>query len=140
MSTLETVLYTGRTHITGGRDGRGRSDDGAIDVKLAHLGSGRPGSNPEQLLGIAWSACFIGAMRIAAADLQVKLPAEPSVDAEVSLGKTNGGLNCGLAMKMSIDLPGLDEAVKQQLVGTAHQTCPYSLATRGNIDVEFVIL
>ena len=140
MSKLDQALHTARTRTTGGRDGSGRSSDGAIDVKLAAPGSGRPGSNPEQLLGIGWSACFIGAMRLAAGKFQLRLPEETAVEAEVTLGKTDGGRHYALAAQLTIDLPGLDGAVKHALVETAHQTCPYSRATRGNIDVQFRIL
>ncbi|ALN91915.1 MULTISPECIES: organic hydroperoxide resistance protein [Lysobacter] len=136
----EQVLYTAHTHTTGGRDGSGRSSDGAIDVKLSTPGSGRPGSNPEQLFGIGYSACFIGAMQLAGARLGIKLPADAAIDAAVSLGKTDGGASYLLSVKLTVILPGLDDARKHQLVEAAHQTCPYSHATRGNVDVEFEIV
>lgn len=139
MTKLAQVLYTAQTRTTGGREGSGRSSDGAIDVKLAAPGSGRSGTNPEQLLGIGWSACFIGALRHAAGKLQARLPEQTAVDAEVALGKTDGG-HYGLAAQLTVDLPGLDDAVKQSLVETAHQTCPYSRAMAGNIEVQFRIL
>jgi osmotically inducible protein OsmC len=136
---LDQVLYTAHTHTTGGREGAGRSSDGAIDVKLSTPGSNRPGTNPEQLFGIGYSACFLGAIQIAGAQFGVKLPKETAIDAEVSLGKTDGGANYALAVTLKVSLPGLDAAVKKQLVDTAHQTCPYSRSIRGNVDVQFEI-
>jgi Ohr subfamily peroxiredoxin len=134
-SSLETVIYTAHTHVTGGRSGAGRSSDGAIDVKLSTPGSGKPGTNPEQLFGIGYSACFLGALQIAAAAKQLRLPENASVDAEVTLGKTAAG-DYQLAVKLSIDLPGFDESLKRELIEAAHQTCPYSRMTRGHVDVE----
>lgn len=138
MSSLETVLYTAHTHVTGGRSGRGQSRDGAIDVQLSSPGSGLPGTNPEQLFGIGYSACFIGALQMSAAARKIKLPEESAVDAEVALGKTADG-DYQLAVTLHVDLPGLDTALKRELVEAAHQTCPYSRMTRGNVDVEFAI-
>ena len=137
---LAQVIYTAHTHTTGGREGSGRSSDGAVDVKLSSPGSGLPGTNPEQLFGIGYSACFIGALQFASAKFGVKLPKEAAVDAEVSLGKADDGVSYGLAVKLKISLPGLDGAVKQQLVETAHQTCPYSRSIRGNVDVQFELV
>lgn len=137
-SSLETVVYTAHTHVTGGRSGAGRSSDGAVDVKLSTPGSGKPGTNPEQLFGIGYSACFIGALQIAAAAKQLRLPENASVDAEVSLGKTAAG-DYQLAVKLNIDLPGFDESLKRELIEAAHQTCPYSRMTRGHVDVELAI-
>ena len=136
---LDKVLYTAQTHTTGGRVGAGKASDGALDVQLSSPGSGKPGTNPEQLFGIGYSACFIGAMQIAGTNLGIKVPDDVAIDASVSLGKTDGGAAYGLAVKMAISLPGLDAQQKQQLVEAAHQTCPYSHATRGNIEVEFAI-
>ncbi|ANN67288.1 organic hydroperoxide resistance protein [Bordetella bronchialis] len=134
--SLETVLYTAHTRTTGGREGAGRSSDGALDVKLGTPGTGQPGTNPEQLFAVGWSACFIGAMQLASRKLGIRLPDDTAVDASVSLGKTAGGAHYALAARLTVTLPGLDEAAKRQLVEEAHQTCPYSRATRGNIDVE----
>ncbi|WP_280155826.1 organic hydroperoxide resistance protein [Piscinibacter sp. XHJ-5] len=136
---LDQVLYTAHTHTTGGREGAGRSSDGAIDVKLSTPGTNRPGTNPEQLFGIGYSACFIGAIEIAGKQLGIKLPSDTAIGAEVSLGKTGGGAHYGLGVKLKVSLPGLDAAVKKQLVETAHQTCPYSRSIRGNVDVQFEI-
>ena len=134
---LDQVLYTAHTHTTGGREGAGRASDGAVDVKLSTPGTGRPGTNPEQLFGIGYSACFIGAIEIAGKQLGIKLPKDTAIDAEVSLGK--GAEGYGLGVKLKVSLPGLDTAVKAQLVETAHQTCPYSRSIRGNVDVQFEI-
>jgi osmotically inducible protein OsmC len=133
MRAIEKVVYTAHTHTAGGREGWGKSSDGELDVKLSPPGSNKPGTNPEQLFGIGYSACFMGAMRRAGA------PDEVSVDADVSLG-TTADQGFALAVKLTINLPGLDSGQKQQLVDGAHQLCPYSHATRGNIDVRFEIL
>jgi len=138
LRTIDKVLYTAHTHTAGGRDGSGKSSDGALDVQLSPPGSNRPGTNPEQLFGIGYSACFIGAMRRAGAPLGIRLPDDVSVDAEVSLGNT-ADQGFALAVKLHVDLPGLTTEQKQQLVNGAHQICPYSHATRGNIDVQFAI-
>lgn len=134
-NSLETVVYTAHTHTTGGRNGAGKSSDGAVDVKLSSPGSGKPGTNPEQLFGIGYSACFLGAIQFAAGKLKVRLPEDAAVDAEVALGKTSGE-EYQLAVKLNVNLPGLDEDIKRQLVEMAHQTCPYSRMTRGHVDVE----
>jgi len=139
LQKIDNVLYTAATHTTGGRDGAGRSSDGALDVQLSPPGSGKPGTNPEQLFGVGYSACFMGAMQIAARQLSIKFPVDTAIDARVSLGKTAGDASYALAVTLSISLPGLDADVKRRLVDAAHQTCPYSAATRGNIEVDFVI-
>ena len=132
---LEKVLYTAHTHTTGGRDGAGSSSDGALNVKLSSPGSGKPGTNPEQLFGVGYSACFMGAMQIVGAAQKIKLPVYTAVDASVSLGRTENDTAYGLAVTLSVSLPGLDRAQAQQLIDGAHQACPYSHATRGNIEV-----
>ncbi len=137
---IDKVLYIAQTRTTGGRAGAGRASDGELEVKLSPPGSGKPGTNPEQLFGVGYSACFIGAMQIASSKLNIKMPTDVVVDASVSLGKTNGGVAYALAVKLAITLPGLESAQKKELVETAHQTCPYSNATRGNIEVEFAIV
>ena len=138
MTTLATVLYTGRTHTVGGREGHARSDDGQLDVALSPPGSGRPGTNPEQLFAAGWSACFEGAMKIAARTLQIAMPADAAIDAEVDLGKVGDGFQ--LQARLNVSLPGLAPAQAQALVDAAHQTCPYSKATRGNIDVQIRVV
>ena len=132
---LEKVLYTAHTHTTGGRDGAGSSSDGALNVKLSSPGSGKPGTNPEQLFGVGYSACFMGAMQIVAAAQKIRLPADTAVYASVSLGRTENDTAYGLAVTLSVSLPGIDRAQAQQLIDGAHQACPYSHATRGNIEV-----
>jgi osmotically inducible protein OsmC len=138
MSQIEKVLYTGKTHTTGGRDGASRSSDGRLDVKLSAPGSAAGGTNPEQMLAAGWSACFIGAMGLAAKKLKVALPANTAVDAEVDLGM-NGDAYL-LRARLNVSLPGLDREVAQSLADAAHQTCPYSKATRGNIDVVITVI
>ena len=132
-TTLEKVLYTGKAHTTGGRDGASRSDDGRLDVKLSSPGTAGSGTNPEQLFAAGWSACFEGAMGLAARKMKIALPADTAIDAEVDLGTTGGAYF--LQARLNVSLPGLEREVAQALVDAAHQTCPYSKATRGNIDV-----
>ncbi|OQP47292.1 peroxiredoxin [Niastella yeongjuensis] len=130
---VEKVLYTGKTHTTGGRDGAAQSSDGRLNVKLSTPGTKEEGTNPEQLFAAGWSACFIGAMGIAANKLRIKLPADTAVAAEVDLGTASGGFL--LQARLNVSLPGLEPEAAQQLIETAHATCPYSKATRGNINV-----
>lgn len=133
MSQIEQVIYTGKTHTTsGGRNGSARSSDGRLDIALSTPGTGA-GTNPEQLFAAGWSACFIGAIGLAAAAAKVTLPSDLAVDAEVDLGKT--GAAYFLGARLNVSIPGLSRDVAQALVDAAHQTCPYSKATRGNIDV-----
>ncbi|MGJ7556115.1 organic hydroperoxide resistance protein [Variovorax sp. RB3P1] len=133
MTSTEKILYTGKTHTTGGRDGASTSSDGRLDVKLSSPGGPGTGTNPEQLFAAGWSACFIGAMGLAAGKLKVKLPADLAVDAEVDLANTDGAYF--LKARLNVSVPGIDREVAQSLVDAAHQTCPYSKATRGNIEV-----
>ena len=138
MTTLDSVLYTAKTHTTGGREGHARSDDGQLDIALSTPGSNRPGSNPEQLFAAGWSACFEGAMKIAARKLQINVPADVAIDAEIDLGKAADGFQ--LQARLNVSLPGLEREQAQALVDEAHRTCPYSKATRGNIDVQIRVL
>ncbi|HVJ37888.1 MAG TPA: organic hydroperoxide resistance protein [Stenotrophomonas sp.] len=138
MTTLDSVLYTAKTHTTGGREGHARSDDGQLDIALSTPGNNRPGSNPEQLFAAGWSACFEGAMKIAARKLQISVPADLAVDAEIDLGKVGDGFQ--LQARLNVSLPGLERAQAQALVDEAHRTCPYSKATRGNIDVQIRVV
>jgi len=131
---IEKVLYTGKTHTTGGRDGAARSSDAQLEVKLSPPGSAHAGTNPEQLFAAGWSACFIGAMGLAAGKRKLRLPADTAVDAEVDLGMTGDAYF--LQARLNISLPGLEPEVARTLIEEAHQTCPYSKATRGNINVE----
>ena len=133
MDTIAKVLYTAKTHTTGGRDGASRTPDGRLDVRLSTPGTAGAGTNPEQLFAAGWSACFLSAIGLVAAQRKVALPADRSVDAEVDLGTNGGGY--AVRARLNVSLPGLDRAVAQTLVDAAHQLCPYSKATRGNIDV-----
>ena len=138
MASLEIVLYTAHAHTTGGRDGTSRTDDGRLDIKLSSPGTAGTGTNPEQLFAAGYSACFIGAMKAVAGMQKVALPDDLSIDASVDLGKLGQGY--GVAVRMNISLPGMDRAAAQALVDAAHQVCPYSNATRGNIDVTITLV
>ncbi|QTD35627.1 organic hydroperoxide resistance protein [Pseudomonas fluorescens] len=138
MSQIEKVLYTAKTHTTGGRDGASRSSDGILDVKLSSPGSSGGGTNPEQLFAAGWSACFIGAMKAVAGQQKISLPADLAVDAEVDLGTNSGGYL--LQARLNVTLPGMERGAAQQLVDAAHQVCPYSKATRNNIEVELKLV
>ncbi|AXF04278.1 MULTISPECIES: organic hydroperoxide resistance protein [Paraburkholderia] len=138
MARIDNVLYTGKTQTTGGREGAARSSDGRLDIQLSPPGSSGKGTNPEQLFAAGWSACFIGAMGLAARDLKVTLPADTNVNAEVDLGTGEGGYF--LQARLNVSLPGVSADVAQKIVDAAHQTCPYSKATRGNIDVEIALV
>ncbi|HYD99798.1 MAG TPA: Ohr family peroxiredoxin [Alphaproteobacteria bacterium] len=138
MPSLDKVIYTGRTRTSaGGRNGTARSDDGRLDIALSTPGTPGGGTNPEQLFAAGWSACFIGAMQKAARSLNVTLPADLAVDAEVDLGLT--GEAYGLAARLTISAPGLERAAAQAVADAAHRLCPYSLATRGNIEVAIAV-
>lgn len=132
--TDKQVLYTGKTHTTGGRLGASRSSDGHLDIQLSPPGGNGTGTNPEQLFAAGWSACFIGAMGKAAGAMKIKLPVDLAVDAEVDLVNEEG--QYFLQARLNVSLPGLDRDTARNVVHTAHQTCPYSKLTRGNIEVE----
>ncbi len=134
MATTEKVLYTGRTHSTGGRDGASRSDDGRLEIELSSPGSAGSGTNPEQLFAAGWSACFEGAIALAAKERRIVLPTSPSIDAEVDLNLGAGGYY--LRARLDVSIPGINREVAQALVERAHETCPYSKAVRGNVDVS----
>ncbi len=131
--TLEKVLYTAKAHTTGGRDGASRTSDGRLDVKLSSPGAPGNGTNPEQLFAAGWSACFLSAIALAARKMKMTLPADAAIDAEVDLLSNDGGYF--LKARLNVSLPGLERKVAQALVDDGHQMCPYSKATRGNIDV-----
>ena len=133
MNKLDKVLYTAKAHTTGGRDGESKTSDGRLDVKLSSPGTAGTGTNPEQLFAAGWSACFIGAMGKAAGAMKIKLPADLAVDAEVDLANEDG--QYFLRARLNVSLPGLERETARAVVDAAHQTCPYSKATRGNIDV-----
>ena len=139
-TVLDQVLYTATVHTTGGRDGRSVADDQRLEVTLAvppAMGGDGKGTNPEQLFAAGYSACFMGALKHVASQKQVKVPAESSIDASVLIGPVPGGF--GLAVKMVVNLPGLGHEQAKALVDAAHQVCPYSNATRGNIIVDLSV-
>jgi lipoyl-dependent peroxiredoxin len=134
MTPIEKVLYTAKAHTTGGRDGgASRTSDGRLEVKLSVPGGPGNGTNPEQLFAVGWSACFLSAIKIVAARMKVKLPPEVAVDPEVDLGMANGGYQ--LQARLNVSLPGIPREQAQRIVDAAHQECPYSKATHGNINV-----
>ena len=137
------VLYTAHTTTTGGRQGSARSSDGALDLKLTTPkelgGSGSAGVNPEQLFGAGYSACFIGAMKHIAATRKTALPADLSIATDVGIGPSTDGPGFAIQVAMTISLPGMPREAAEELVAAAHQVCPYSNATRGNIDVTLTV-
>lgn len=134
MNRPEKVIYTARVHTTGGRTGASRSDDGRLDVKLSRPGTTGAGTNPEQLFAAGWSACFESAMELVAHKMKVALPADLAIDAEVDLGPNGDGYD--VAVRLNVSLPGIAPDVAQRVLEAAHQVCPYSRATHGNIAVE----
>jgi lipoyl-dependent peroxiredoxin len=138
MTKLDKVLYTARAHTTGGRDGASKTDDGRLDVTLSSPGTSGTGTNPEQLFAAGYSACFIGAMKAVAGKMKVTLPADLAIDAEVDLGPIPNAY--GIAARLNVSLPGMDRTQAQGLIDAAHQVCPYSNATRGNIDVTITLV
>lgn len=134
ITRIEEVLYTGKTRTTGGRNGQSRSSDARLAVDLSPLGSNGPGTNPEQLFGAGWSACFLSAIGKAAQAAKVTLPPDAAVDAEIDLGRAGDAYF--LAARLNVSLPGMSSDIARSLVDTAHQICPYSKASRGNIAVE----
>jgi osmotically inducible protein OsmC len=128
-------VYTAKTHTTGGREnGASHSSDGRLDVKISLPGSARLGTNPEQLFAAGWSACFESALSLAARKRNITPPPDPAIDAEVDLHLADG--EYFLSARLNVSLPGLDREVAKTLVKEAHEICPYSQATRGNIEVE----
>jgi len=144
MASPETILYTAHATSTGGRAGTSKSSDGVLDLTLTTPkeigGDGARGTNPEQLFAAGYSACYIGALKAVSGKMKVQLPADLAVDAEVDLGPIREGAAYGIGVRMKISLPGMDRAQAQQLVDAAHQVCPYSNATRGNIDVQLTLV
>ena len=139
MTQAAKTLYTARTHTSGGRlDGISRSSDGRLDVKLSPPGGTGIGTNPEQLFAAGWSACFEGAMEIAARKRKLELPRKCAVDAEIDLVLDDGAYS--LRARLIVSLPGLDPEIARGIVDDAHQTCPYSKAVRGNIDVTVTLI
>lgn len=139
MSSTDKVIYTAKAHTTGGREnGAGRSSDGQLDVKLAPPGSKRAGTNPEQLFAVGWSACFEGAIALAAQRKKIKLPPDTAIDAEVDLHMDAGEYFLGA--RLNISIPGVERNIAQGLVEDAEKICPYSKATRGNIAVTYNVV
>jgi Ohr subfamily peroxiredoxin len=137
MSDTKT-LYSAQVHVTGGRDGIARASDGRLDVKLATPGGPGPGTNPEQLFAAGWSACFEGAMAIAARAKGVILPTDLAIDATVDLRHGEDGYS--LAARLDVTVPGVDAEIARQLIEAAHRTCPYSKAIKGNIDAVVALV
>lgn len=134
----EKLLYTAKVHTTGGREGASNSSDGHLDIKLSTPGTTRPGTNPEQLFAAGWSACFEGALGLAARKRKITLPAGLAIDAEVDLLLADSGYS--LRARLHVSLPGVDHDIARGLVNEAHQNCPYSKATRGNIEVAIKLV
>jgi len=134
----EKLLYTAKVHTTGGREGASNSSDGHLDIKLSTPGTTRPGTNPEQLFAAGWSACFEGALDLAARKRKITLPAGLAIDAEVDLLLADSGYS--LRARLHVSLPGVDHDIARGLVNEAHQNCPYSKATRGNIEVAIKLV
>lgn len=138
MTQIEKVLYTAKTHTVGGRDGgSSRTSDGRLDVKLSVPGMPGTGTNPEQLFAVGWSACFLSAIKLVAAAMKVRLPADVSVDAEVDLGTTDN--QYFIQARLNVGMPGVDREVAKTIVDGAHLQCPYSKATHGNINVVTMV-
>jgi len=138
MTKPEKILFTAEVHTTGGRNGAARSSDGRLDIKLSPPGSPGAGTNPEELFAAGWSACFEGAIGIAARKMKIVLPDDLAIDAEVDLCQSEGAYY--LQARLNVNLPGLERDVAKALTDAAHQTCPYSKATRGNVDVVINLL
>ena len=140
--SVATVLYRAHAKATGGRDGRAVSSDNVLNVQLTTPkelgGAGAVGTNPEQLFAAGYSACFIGAMKFVAARDKIAIPADVSVDGTVGIGAIPNGF--GIEVELKISLPGLDRAIAEELIAKAHVVCPYSNATRNNIDVNLILV
>ena len=140
--SIEKVLYRAKASATGGRDGRATSSDGVLDIKLTTPrelgGTGSEGTNPEQLFAAGYSACFLGAMKFVAGQQKLQLPADTQVTGQVGIGPIPTGF--GIEVELSISIPGLPRADAEALVQKAHIVCPYSNATRNNIDVTLTVV
>ena len=142
---IDKALYTAAATSTGGRTGSTASSDGRIQLQLSTPkelgGDGGPGTNPEQLFASGYSACFIGALKAVAARQKIALPAEVTITADVGIGPMTGKPGAfGISVKMAVSIPGLDRSAAEALVATAHEVCPYSNATRGNVDVALTVV
>ena len=142
MNVLQNVAYTAKATATGGREGVAKSDDGRLDVNLSTPkglgGDDGQGTNPEQLFAAGYAACFIGALKFVAGSEKIDLPSDTHIDSQVSIGAIEGGF--GIAVKLAVSLGDMDKAAAQELVDKAHQVCPYSNATRGNIEIELSVI
>jgi osmotically inducible protein OsmC len=141
--SIEKVIYTARATAMGGRVGTAKSDDGQIDLKLdrpVEMGGRGNGTNPEQLFAVGYAACFIGALRVVAGRRHIRISEDVAIDSAVSFGPLKGDAEgFGIAVSMTIHLPGIERGIAEELVHQAHQVCPYSNATRGNIDVLLAV-
>jgi len=132
---LDKILYTARAHTTGGREGgASRTDDGRLEVRITPPGGPGDGTNPEQLFAVGWSACYLSALKVVAGKKKMRLPEDAAVDAEIDLGSNAGGYQ--IRARLLVSIPGVAPETVKELAEAAHQICPYSKATRGNIDVE----
>jgi Ohr subfamily peroxiredoxin len=139
MTQPAKLLYTAKAHTTGGREGgASRTSDGRLDIKFSVPGGPGNGTNPEQLFAVGWSGCFLSAIKLVASKMKVTLPGDPAIDAEVDLFTGDDGYF--LKGRLNVSLPGLDRQVAQSILDGAHQICPYSKATRGNINVIINLL
>ena len=141
VTKLDNVLYTAHAHTTGGREGKSSTDDGLLQVTLTlpkEMGGSGTATNPEQLFAVGYSACFMGALKHVAGLRKIKIPDNAAIDASVSIGPTPQGF--GIAVELEIALPDVDRSIAQDLINEAHQVCPYSNATRGNIEVDLRLL
>ncbi len=141
VNKVEKVLYEAHAKSTGGREGTSRTSDGLLDVNLRvpkEMGGPGGGVNPEQLFAAGYSACFVGAMKFVAGQEKVAIPADTSIEATVGIGQIPQGF--GIVVKLDVTVPGVDRAVAQSIIDKAHQVCPYSNATRGNIDVTITLV
>ncbi|WP_297490338.1 organic hydroperoxide resistance protein [Acidocella sp.] len=140
---MVNALYTAHGHATGGRDGEGASDDGKVKVKLSVPeglgGDDGPGTNPEQLFSVGYSACFLGALKVVAGKEHVKLPPETKVSAEIGVGPREDGGGFGITAALTISAPGIDKAQLEALVQKAHIVCPYSNAIHKTVDVRLTV-
>ncbi|WP_295641507.1 organic hydroperoxide resistance protein [uncultured Methylibium sp.] len=142
MNKIEKVLYRAQATATGGREGSAKSSDGVLDVKLTTPkelgGNGAVGTNPEQMFAAGYSACFLGAMKFVAGQKKIALPADTNITGKVGIGQIPQGF--GIEVDLAVNVPGMDKAQVQQIVDAAHQVCPYSNATRGNIEVRLSVI
>lgn len=143
--SIKSAVYTAHAHTTGGRTGTSKTDDGRLEVTLdtpkAMGGNDGPGTNPEQLFAAGYSACFLGALKAVARGEKVKIPDEATIDASVSFGENanEGAKGFNITVELKVTIPGFDKAQAEDLVHKAHEVCPYSNATRGNVDVTLTV-